>query len=64
MSKNNKILLSYNKNFTKYDDRIFFDEYTQKIYAGFNKKFKKNKFFISINKYKKTNLYSVLLFKN
>ena len=42
---------------------IFFDEYTQKIFSGFNPVYEKNKFLISIKKYKKTNFYSKLLFK-
>ena len=63
MSKNPKIILSYTKNFKKDPNLYFFEEYTQKIFSGFDSRFKKSKFFISIDNYKKTNLYSKVLFK-
>ena len=63
MSRNPKIILSYSKNFEEDPRLYFFEEYTQKIFSGFNSRFEKNKFFISIDNYKKTNLYSKILFK-
>ena len=42
---------------------VFFDEYTQKIFSGFDSTYEKNKFLISIKDYKKTNFYTKLLFK-
>ena len=61
--KKNKIILSHNSNFKKYENSLFLDEYVQKIFSGFNPRFEKNNFFISIENYKKKNLYSKLLFK-
>jgi len=41
MSKNPKIILSYTKNFKKDPNLYFFEEYTQKIFSGFDSRFKK-----------------------